>query len=123
MLKRKGARSSDIRVLLESPVLYEAVRPFLEAIQQIDPVTLPLAEYIRHGSLENRAIGLPEYARRPDFTWNLKTLLDPAQEEVVECIMDPANPSSVEAARQVLHAHGKLDKRFVAVYTCESFGS
>lgn len=109
-LRTRDESKSDVRVLLESPVLYEAVRPFLQAIQKIDPVTLPLGEYIRHGNLQGKPIALPEYATVPGFTWDLKGLLKP-EYRGEGCSFDPSNANSIASAREVLHAHGKLDTR------------
>jgi len=110
ILRHRDESRGDIRLLLESPVLYESVRPFLQALQQLDPIRLPLAAYIKHGNLNQRKIELPEYSLTLGFTWGLKVLLRP-DEAVDECVMDPADQYSVASAREVLHAHCKLDPR------------
>jgi hypothetical protein len=111
-LQARDDTEKDIRLLLESPVLYEAVRPFLQAIQNIDPVVLPLAEYIRHGDLKGKSIALPEYTTVPQFVWDLKSLLK-EEHQGEECMLDPASKHSIAAARDFLHNHGKLDNRYV----------
>lgn len=103
--------TNTIRLLVESPVLYESVRPFLEALQMVDPVLLPLGDHIRHGG-ESTKIKLPAYSTRPGFQWDLKVLLK-ENAEIDELSMDPKSRGSIESARQALHIHGKLDPRLV----------
>jgi len=110
MLRTRDSSKGDIRVLIESPVLYEAVRPFLQALQKTDGVYLPLAEYIKHGELKGKHIELPEYAREPGFTWNLRSLMKP-EHAGEDCLLDPSSPDSIASARESLYALGKLDKR------------
>lgn len=101
--------TNTTRLLVESPVLYESVRPFLEALQKVDPVLLPLGDYIKHGG-ESKTIKLPAYSTRPGFHWDLKVLLKD-NAEMDELSMDPKSRSSIEHVRQALHVHGKLDPR------------
>jgi hypothetical protein len=109
-LRHRDDSGKAIRFLLESPVLYEAVRPFLEALQNTDPLRLPFTDYIKNGELDKKVINLPAYSTVPDFTWNLKVLLRD-NEVVDECVMDPSSSLSIAAARQTLYDHGKLDPR------------
>ena len=109
-LRHRDEAYKDIRLLLESPVLYDSVRPFLQALQSLDPLRLPLSEYIKHGDLKQRKIGLPEYSTTPGFRWILKVLLRP-DEAVDQCMMDPSQKYSVDAAKQIMYDHGKLDPR------------
>lgn len=109
LINQHGQNASTTRVLVESPVLYESVRPFLEALQKADPVLLPLSEYIRHGG-ERTKIDLPAYSTRPGFHWDLKVLLQ-ENADIDELSMDPSSRGSIESARQALHTYGKLDPR------------
>ncbi|CAE6473587.1 unnamed protein product [Rhizoctonia solani] len=60
-------------VLIEAPVFYEGVRPFLEALQR-DPDDLPFLNYLRHQNkrdLQQVAIRPPSYSIIPGFSFNL----------------------------------------------------
>jgi hypothetical protein len=89
-------------------VLYESVRPFLKTIQEIEPLRVPLQEYLVHGDLAGRHINLPKYATRDGFTWDLSALLKP-DSLVTTCSFDPRNTLSIACARQVMYDHGNLD--------------
>jgi hypothetical protein len=108
ILRRRDESREDVRILLESPVLYESVRPFLESLKNTKPVHLPMASYIKHGDLGK--VNLPEYSTNPDHLWNLKTLLN-VDAPIDALDLDPRSEFSIEAARSTLHEHGKLDPR------------
>lgn len=101
--------ADTIRILVESPVLYESVRPFLEALQRSDPVLLPMADYIKHSKGPKRN-ALPAYSTRPGFHWNLKVLLKD-NADIDELSLDPTSAASLAYVRSALHRHGKLDPR------------
>jgi hypothetical protein len=66
-------------LLVEIPILYEASRPFLEALKA-EPTSIPFSRYLRQsedGMLSQVTIGPPEYALKPRFTWDLSTLFEP----------------------------------------------
>lgn len=96
------------RFLLESPVLYEAMRPCLKSLQQLEPLRVPLQEFLVHKDLADLETGLPQYSTATDFTWDLSTLLK-AEAEVKQCTFDPRDDMSIASARDVLHAFSKLD--------------
>ena len=98
------------RSLLECPTMYEAVRPFLEGLQNADPTQYPMARYLR-GENPSTDIALPEYTMAPNFKWDLSVLLkDDAS--ISKCEMSAANRLSVKDARLQLRSHGKLDPRY-----------
>lgn len=108
-----------VRLLLESPVLYESVRPFLQGLQRIDPLRMPFADYIRHTELQGITVGLPAYAGVPGFTWDMQVLLKD-EHRGEGCVMEPASVVSVEAAREKMEVMGKLDARYVVEYLLEA---
>ncbi|RXK38429.1 hypothetical protein M231_04338 [Tremella mesenterica] len=108
VLRRREESRSSTRLLLESPVLYEAVRPFLQVLKTTDPLRLPLAEYIKHGDLKDKHIQLPAYSAIPGFKWDLSCMLKDGSEET--CSMDPTSQVSIATAREILHEQGKLDR-------------
>ena len=115
-MSKPDNHEDDIRILIESPVLWESVRPFLEALQKTDTLRMPMADYIRHSDPLKLDISPPAYALEPGFKWDLTVLLkDHADgwETGENLIMDPKDPHSVEMARERLAVDGKLDPRSV----------
>lgn len=107
------------RFLLESPVLYESVRPFLHTIKHLDEHRVPLQQYLVHRQLEGATIGLPRYMRdHPDRVWDLSTLLKD-DSEVTTCLFSPHSQVSIANARETMHLFGKLDPR----YACPVHGA
>ena len=113
ILQQRKESHQAIQVLLESPVLYESVRPFLQVLQSADPLKVPMARYITHGNLGEAEIALPEYANLPGFMWDLSTLLRD-EEDRNQCFMEPHSDVSIASAREILYERGKLDKRRVS---------
>ena len=103
VLKRSHSRNDDVKIMLESPVMFEAIRPFLQALRA-EPESLPFAKYIVHhppGDLKLVAIDPPRYALAPSFYYQLSSLF-PAEAGVEDFKLFPTNPDSVEIARQAL---------------------
>jgi len=111
VVQKGEERDFDQRILLKSPVLYEAVRPFLQTLQTLDTVRFPLRKYLVHTDLERVEIDLPACTRPDSFTWDLSVLLRDGSDVPEGCSFDPKNPLSVQNAREVMHDHGKLDLR------------
>jgi len=66
-------------LLLELPIIYEAFRPFLEALK-VEPTSIPFSRYLKQeedNALSNVTIDPPEYTTQPNFSWDLSTLFDP----------------------------------------------
>jgi len=106
-------RQSDksTRVMIECGTMYEAVRPFLESLQGLDPGRVPMSRYLVGGKQETD-IRLPEYTTKPGFRWNLQSLLgDAAKADGVPCSMNPNDRSAVTNAGKELKEEGKLDPR------------
>ncbi|KAG8712686.1 hypothetical protein FRC11_014505, partial [Ceratobasidium sp. 423] len=95
--------SNDLRVLIEAPVFYEGIRPFLEALKR-EPELLPFAQYLRLQSqeeLSRTVISPPLYSRTPGFSFELKYLFPP--EAGVETLrLTTYDPDSVANARAQL---------------------
>jgi hypothetical protein len=104
-------RHVETRFLLESPVLYESVRPFLQTLQQLDDLRVPLQQYLVHGNLEGKKINMPQYMQDyPERVWDLSCILKD-DSEVTTCQFTPHNEVSIANARETMHEHGKLDPR------------
>jgi hypothetical protein len=102
-LKRRGGRGTEMKLLIEAPVMFEAIRPFLEALR-VEPETIPFAKYLVHSPsthLKTLKIDPPSYARVPGFSYELSSLFD-EEAGVRELKMIVTNPASVMAAREGL---------------------
>jgi len=108
ILKRPGEGNRTV-LLLESPVMFEAIRPFLEALR-VEPESVPFAKYLVHHApaiFKTLKINPPRYALMPGFSYELSSLF-PEEAGVQELRMIVTNPNSVEAARQELR-RSRLD--------------
>lgn len=104
-------RQVETRFLLESPVLYESVRPFLQTLQQLDDLRVPLQQYLVHGSPDGKKINLPKYMLdHPGSVWDLSCLLK-YDSKVTTCLFNPHNEVSIANARQTMHEYSRLDPR------------
>ncbi|KAG8720713.1 hypothetical protein FRC09_009099 [Ceratobasidium sp. 395] len=102
--------NGGVRVLIEAPVFYEGIRPFLEALKA-DPERLPFARYLVHQSeveLKQTMIAAPLYSRTPGFTFELKHLFPPSA-GVQTLPMITTNPDSIANARVRLIRGSRLD--------------
>ncbi|KAF8598648.1 hypothetical protein BDV93DRAFT_593819 [Ceratobasidium sp. AG-I] len=98
------------RVLIEAPIFYEGIRPFLKALQS-NPGSLPFSQYLCHQSdeeLKNTRISPPLYSTTPGFTFQLKDLFDPAA-GVSSLTLTTNNATSVALARSALARGSRLD--------------
>ncbi|KAK7447384.1 hypothetical protein VKT23_014094 [Stygiomarasmius scandens] len=98
------------RVLVEAPVMFEAIRPFLDALKR-EPEAIPFSKYLvhqPHGSLSAQGIDPPRYALAPDFTYQLASLF-PAEQQVSDFKLSVTDPDSVETARRELRSRSRLD--------------
>jgi hypothetical protein len=108
-LGRRERKSRRI-VMVEAPVMYESIRPFLQALQR-EPTSFPFSRYLVHHteahSLQNMRINPPQYTiNRPDFRWNLSSLFDNNHPPV---FLNPHNEASLDLARDYLHRASRLD--------------
>lgn len=93
----------ETRLLIEAPVLYEAVCPFLEALQA-NPTSIPFSEYLVPRN-DFPSIAPPRYATVPSFRWNLSPLLKGGQ----DFHLDAQDSTSISDARQILREESALD--------------
>lgn len=96
-------------VLIETPVFYEGIRPFLEALKK-DPERLPFTQYLRHQSKEELSqtiIKPPRYSRAPGFSFELADLFD--KDAGVESLkLTTSDPDSVGRVKSWLQ-RSRLD--------------
>jgi hypothetical protein len=102
-LKHHGSQESGTTILLEAPVMFEAIRPFLEALH-VEPETIPFAKYLVHQpatALKTLTIDPPQYSRVPGFRYELSSLF-PDEAGVESLKMTVTDPNSVAVVRQEL---------------------
>jgi hypothetical protein len=108
--EKKDRRGRQI-LLIEAPVMYESIRPFLQALQR-EPTAFPFAQYLVHRR-EHLAPGQPMTVSPPHYTidspnfrWKLGCLFDGAHQALQ---LDPADLASVEESRDALKTASRLD--------------
>jgi len=101
---------SDTKLLVESPVMFEAIRPFLQALQT-EPEDIPFSRYLAHqpfGQLNTIEIQTPQYARFDSFKFQLSSLFDP-EVGVDDLTLSATDRESVQHARAQLREKSRLD--------------
>ncbi|KAJ7163577.1 hypothetical protein C8R43DRAFT_1171786, partial [Mycena crocata] len=102
-LKNHDIAQTGIKGLVEAPVMFEAIRPFLEALRA-EPESLPFARYLVHrspGFLQSIDITPPRYALVPGFTYQLASLFPP-EAGIDDLKLDVSDPASVAFVRDQL---------------------
>lgn len=110
VLKRPELDAGSTKLLVEAPVMFEAIRPFLEALRTV-PESIPFSRYLVHrprGYLRDVSIDPPAYTRAPGFVFQLASLF-PESAGVDDLKLTPTDVTSVEMARQALRSTSRLD--------------
>jgi hypothetical protein len=110
VLKQPNLDIGARRLLIEAPVMYESIRPFLEALR-VEPESIPFHQYLVHhpaGHLKDMVVDAPAYARRPNFKYQLASLFD-SDAGVSDLKLAAIDPLSVDNARKVLKDKSRLD--------------
>ncbi|PPQ89247.1 hypothetical protein CVT25_001326 [Psilocybe cyanescens] len=98
--------SSSYAFLIDGSVMFEASRPFLERLQNIEPTEIPFGRYISYGgSLSDIQVTPPRYSTDPRFKYNLQCLARHGQISN----LDISQPNAVNLARQQLLQSSTLD--------------
>ncbi|KIL62527.1 hypothetical protein M378DRAFT_128690 [Amanita muscaria Koide BX008] len=99
-------------LLVESPVMYEAIRPFLEALTVV-PETIPFQEMLVHRPTDffnTYSVKPPKYAAMHRFEYRLGCLFEPGVwEGAAELTMVVHDPESIKNARSELKRASRLD--------------
>lgn len=98
------------KVLVEAPVMFEAIRPFLEALR-VEPETIPFGRCLVHHPprfFETFKIDPPAYALVPGFSYQLSSLFPP-EAGIQDLRMSVIDPASIDQARQELRKASRLD--------------
>lgn len=97
-------------VLIEAPVFFEGIRPFLEALK-MNPEFLPFSRYLCHQSsdeLKNIVVDPPGYSLTPRFSFELKDLF-PTDAGVESLSLTTTDPQSIVQAKGELSRASRLD--------------
>ncbi|KAG8869904.1 hypothetical protein FRB97_000632 [Tulasnella sp. 331] len=107
-VQRGGAAAQGQRYLVEAPIMFESIRPFLETLTNVNPSSIPFARYLAHpenGTLEGVNLQLPTFASIPNYSMDLSGLFN----QSTDLRLYPSDPGSVERARVMLKAESRLD--------------
>ncbi|KEP50889.1 NFX1-type zinc finger protein [Rhizoctonia solani 123E] len=107
-LQTRGYNGSQL--LIEAPVFFEGIRPFLEALQN-NRGLLPFSQHLCHRSEEeirNTVVSPPSYALTPGFAFELKDLF-PSDANVQTLALRPNDTISTEWAKGELSKSSRLD--------------
>ncbi|KDQ16534.1 hypothetical protein BOTBODRAFT_107034 [Botryobasidium botryosum FD-172 SS1] len=107
---RQPQANTGVRILLEAPVFYEGIRPFLEALKR-DSALVPFPRYLAHsekGSLNDISIDPPLYTTIPGKMLELKSLF-PIESGVNTLPFSTTDVESVLQARTELKRASRLD--------------
>ncbi|KAI9445926.1 hypothetical protein H4582DRAFT_1805091 [Lactarius indigo] len=98
---------STFAVLIDNKIMFEALHPFLRTLKDVEPTSIPFADFISFsGNLASMPVGPPRYTRVPLFRYNLQCLARPG--ENISSV-DVNNPTAVAIARQQLTRSSNLD--------------
>lgn len=101
---------TDIKLLVESPVMFEAIRPFLLALQT-EPEDVSFSRYLVHqpfGLLKTIDLQPPRYAQLPNFKFQLSSLFE-KDAEINDLVLSVTDQDSVQRARTLLKESSRLD--------------
>ena len=109
-LRNPHTSTKGTKILVESPVMFEAIRPFLEALRT-EPEDIPFSRYLVLQPLERLAscaLEAPRYARLPNFKFCLDSLFlkEAGVENLTFSVTDPV---SIDHARKMLRSKSRLD--------------
>ena len=109
-MKNRDMHSRTLKLLIEAPVMYETIRPFLTALRA-EPTSFPFRQYLCHpqsGSLATIRINPPAYTLNPAFTFDLRCLFKDAPPDNLR--LSVTESSTVDVCRQELRApNSRLD--------------
>ncbi|KIJ04701.1 hypothetical protein PAXINDRAFT_141786, partial [Paxillus involutus ATCC 200175] len=109
-LRNRRSSSNGIRILVESSVMFEAIRPFLEALKR-EPEVVPFPRYLVFrppGYLDTCTVDPPKYARLPRFAFQLSSLF-PKEAEVKDLQLNVSDEVSIQHTRAELRRASRLD--------------
>ncbi|KAG6850946.1 hypothetical protein H0H93_005815 [Arthromyces matolae] len=110
VIKNRHLHNDKTVILVESPVMFEAIRPFLDTLQLVEPETIPFGQYLVHrpfGHFSTSVVLPPLYARAPGFAYQLAPLFSP-EAGIDDLKLYVNDPESIAHARHELR-RSRLD--------------
>lgn len=110
ILKSSPSQQPGTIILVEAPVMFEAIRPFLEALR-VEPESVPFGKHLvlrPSGFFPSAGLEPPQYARLPGFAYQLAPLFPP-EAGVTDLKLFASDPNSITNARRELQ-HSRLDE-------------
>jgi hypothetical protein len=107
---KNSQHDTGTKVLVEASVMFEAIRPFLEALR-VEPESIPFGGCLVHRPprfFESFSIVPPTYSLVPDFSYELSSLFPP-KAGIHDLRMSVTDPISIDHARQELRRASRLD--------------
>lgn len=96
-------------IFFEIPgLMLSTLEPFLAQLQRVEPALIPFQKYIAASTASNfdcSIIDPPQYARNPQFSYNLSSLL-PSGEELT---LNATDSDSITQAKEILKKDSTLD--------------
>ena len=114
ILRDSFITEADEILLVEAPVMYQSIRPFLERLTAAEPEIIPFKEYLVHrpqGYFNTHDVKPPRYTSIPHFKYHLECLFDVGARELgftLDMIVN--DPNSVKMARNELKNGSRLDE-------------
>ncbi|KAG8985372.1 hypothetical protein FRB90_004755, partial [Tulasnella sp. 427] len=106
-LQQSKKEERETKFLIESPAMFESVRPFLETLKAQEPTSVPFSDYLplfNSSDLSQLKVAPPAYAH-PQFDFDLRCLFD----EPRDLSLRPHDPYSIARAKDVLRLESRLD--------------
>ncbi|KAG8980485.1 hypothetical protein FRC05_006118 [Tulasnella sp. 425] len=108
-LQQRRPSDEGTKLLIEAPIMFESIRPFLDTLKSRPPASIPFSRYIAHhdsGDLSSVTIDPPAYVT-PRFAFKLDCLFD--WKHPIKLSLRPHDELSVQHAREMLRAKSRLD--------------
>ncbi|KAG8955990.1 hypothetical protein FRC04_006439 [Tulasnella sp. 424] len=108
-LQQRRPSDEGTKLLIEAPIMFESIRPFLDTLKSRPPASIPFSRYIAHhdsGDLSSVTIDPPAYVT-PQFAFKLDSLFD--CKPPIKLSLRPHDELSVQNAREMLRAKSRLD--------------
>ncbi|KAG8902315.1 hypothetical protein FRC00_012828 [Tulasnella sp. 408] len=106
-LQKSQKEEKETKFLIESPAMFESIRPFLETLKAQEPTSFPFTDYLPlfdSGDLSQIKVAPPAYAH-PQFDFNLRMLFDQPR----DLYLRPHDTNSVARAITMLKQESRLD--------------
>lgn len=108
-VKNKNISPRDIFMVESTGDHFESYRPILQALQMIDPGSMPLGKYIAPKPHEGHVprVNPPQYALAPGFEFNLSVLFKSTSN--IRCRLNVKDSASRKQAESIIRSYTTMD--------------